>query len=53
MWDVIAVIQTYRDPAGGQRRPALEFMPYNLTLEAFKKTYAEHMLSVDVDGLEP
>ena len=28
-------------------------MPYNLTLEAFKATYAEHMLSVDVHGLEP
>ena len=27
-------------------------MPYNLTLEAFKSTYAEHMLSVNVDGLE-
>ena len=31
----IAVIQIYRDPAGGQRRSAREFMPYNLTLEAF------------------
>ena len=47
------MIQTYRDPAGGQRRPAPEFMPYNLTLEAFKATYAEQMLSVDADGLEP
>ena len=43
----------HREPGGGQRRPAPEFMPNNLTLEAFKATYAEHMLSVDVDGLEP
>ena len=28
-------------------------MPYNLSLEAFEATHAEHMLSVDVDGLEP
>ena len=28
-------------------------MPKNLTLEAFKATYAEHMHSIDVDGLEP
>ena len=28
-------------------------MPYNLSLETFEATHAEHMLSVDVDGLEP
>ena len=46
------MIQTYRDPAGGQRRSAREFIPYNLTLEAFKATYAKPMLPLDVDGLE-
>ena len=51
--NAIAVIQTYRDPAGGQCRSAREFIPYNLTLEAFKATYAEPMLPVDVDGIEP
>ena len=49
----IAVIQTYRDPAGGQCRSAREFIPYSFTLEAFKATCAEPMLLVDVDGLEP
>ena len=43
----------HREPRGGQRLPAPEFMLNNLTLEAFKATYAENMLSVDVDGLEP
>ena len=32
----IAVIQEYHDPAGGQRHSAREFIPCNLTLEAFK-----------------
>ena len=36
----IAVIQEYRDPAGGQRRSVRQFIPYNLTLEAFKAAYA-------------
>ena len=35
---VITVIQTDRDPAGGQRRCTPEFIPYNLTLEASKAT---------------
>ena len=30
-----------------------EFIPYNLTLEAFKATYAEPMPPVEVEGLEP
>ena len=46
-------IQTYHDPAGGQRHSAREFVSYNLTLEAFKATYAEPMLPFEVEGLEP
>ena len=49
----IAVIQTYQDPAGGQRRSARDFVSYNLTPEAFKATYVEPMLPVEVEGLEP
>ena len=49
----IAVIQEYRDPAGDQRRSARDFIPYNLTLETFKAAYAEPMLPVEVEGLEP
>ena len=47
----IAVMQTYQVPAGGQRRSARDFIPYNLTLEAFKATYVEPMLPVEVEGL--
>ena len=47
------MIQTYRDAAGGRRRSAREFIPYNLTLEAFKATYAEPMPPVEAEGLEP
>ena len=47
------MIQDYRDPAGGQRRSTREFIPYSLTLEAFKATYAEPILPVEVEGLEP
>ena len=49
----IAVIQEYHNPAGGQRHSAREFIPCNLTLEAFKAAYAEPMLPVQVEGLEP
>ena len=47
------MIQEYRDPAGGQRRSARDSIPYNLSLEAFKAAYAEPMLPVEVEGLEP
>lgn len=46
------MIQTYRGPARGQRRSAHEFIPCNLTLEAFKAIYAELILPVEVEGLE-
>ena len=45
-------MQTYQVPAGGQRRSARDFIPYNLTLEAFKATYVEPMLPVQIEGLE-
>ena len=45
----IVVIQTYRDPAGGQRRSAREFITYNRRLDAFKATDTESMLPVDVE----
>ena len=47
------MIQTYQDPASGQRRSARDFVFYNLTLEAFKATYVEPMLPVEVEGFEP
>ena len=49
----IAVIQTYRDPAGGQRRSVREFISYNFTFEAFKAICAGPMRPVEVEGLEP
>ena len=49
----IAVIQTYQDPAGGQCRSARDCVSNNLTLEAFKATYIEPILPVEVEGLEP
>ena len=36
----IAVVQEHHDPAGGQCRSVRQFIPYNLTLEAFKAAYA-------------
>jgi hypothetical protein len=49
----IAVIQTYRDPAGGPRRSAREFVAYNLTVPAFRATYAVPMPAVDIAALQP
>ena len=47
------MIQELHDPTGAQRRSACELIPYNLTLKAFKAAYAESMLPVEVEGLEP
>ena len=39
-------------PIEGDDRSAREFVSYNLTLEAYKATYAEPVLPVEVEGLE-
>ena len=49
----IAVIQGYHDPAGGPHRSIRDFVAYNLTVPAFRATYATPMPPVEIAGLQP
>jgi hypothetical protein len=40
-------------PEGGARRPARDFVAYNLTVPAFRATYAAPMPPVDIGALQP
>jgi hypothetical protein len=40
-------------PRGGARRSARDFVAYNLTVPAFRATYAAPMPPVDIGALQP
>ena len=48
-----AIIPGYRDPTGGPRRSVRDFVAYNLTVPAFRATYAVPMPPIDIAGLQP
>ena len=49
----VSVIQGYHDPADGLHRSVRDFVAYNLTILAFRATYAAPMPLVEILGLQP